>query len=68
MREGKKDAIIIALCRCVLGGNPNEATRHQINRLHEWCATNDSDMAVKLDSLINPKPTEMDNLKIVKSN
>jgi len=63
----KGEAIILALCRCALF-NATDATRHQIYRLIDlYRSSNNNETADKIDSILNPEPNEMDNLKIVQS-
>ncbi len=65
----KQESIIIALCRCALSGNPTDATKHQIVRLQqEYMENGSSEMARRIEILINPEPNELDGLRIVQSN
>ncbi len=63
----KQESIILALCRCALSGNPTDATKHQIVRLQQSYLENNSEMAVRIEKLINPAPNEIDDFKIIQS-
>lgn len=63
-----EQSILVALCRCVLAGNPNEATSHQIMRLYKMYIKQDNkEMSDRVHELLNPTPNEMDGFKIVQS-
>lgn len=66
--DKKEQDIILSLIRCVLAGNPNNATSHQITRLYKYYADKNEEMLRRLHELLNPDPSlEDNNFKLVQS-
>ncbi len=61
-----EQAIIIALCRCVIANTNDHATGHQVMRLHNHYTKNNREMAEKLHAILNPDTDDPD-FKIVQS-